>query len=161
MAQSKDFLLLAIVTFMTVAFILPEDSIVRGLDRSYILTGLLVIVTIALSHYSKFVVFASVLVVAIGANLPREIAQTLNLDVRILMVALIAILLVVMANQIFKLPTGLDKPQGIPSGRGSVATNIKIVELNSMDKPQELPAEKGSVAPNPDIVETNSPENHG
>ena len=129
--QAKDFLLLAIVTFMTIAFILPEDSILRGLDRSYIFTGLLVIVIIALSHYSKLVVVASVLIVAIGANLPREVAQTLNLDVRILMIALIAILLVVMANQIFKLPTGLDKPQGFPAGKGSETPNQGIVELNS------------------------------
>jgi hypothetical protein len=128
--QSKDLLLLAIVTFMTVVFILPEDSIVRGLDRSYIFTGLLVIVAIAVSHYSKLVVVASVLIVAIGANLPQDIAQTLSIDVRILMIALIVILLVVMANQIFKLPTGLDKPQGFPAAKGSVAPNPNIVELN-------------------------------
>jgi hypothetical protein len=145
--QAKDFLLLAIVTFMTVAFILPEDSIVRGLDRSYILTGLLVIVIIALSHYSKLVVVASVLIVAIGANLPQDIAHTLNLDVRILMIALIVILLLVMANLIFKLPTGLDKPQGFPAGKGSGVPNPNIVELN-------LPVELSTP------VEINTPENH-
>jgi hypothetical protein len=145
--QAKDFLLLAIVTFMTVAFILPEDSFLRGLDRSYILTGLMVIVIIALSHYSKLVVVASVLIVAIGANLPQDIALTLNLDVRILMIALIAILLVAMANLIIKLPTGLDKPQGFPARKGSGVPNPNIVELN-------LPVELSTP------VEFNTPENH-
>jgi len=133
MTQTKDFLLLLIVIFMSIAFILPEDSIVRGLDRSYMFAGLLIVVGIALAHYSKLVVVAAVLIVAMGANLPQEIARILNLDVRIFMITLIVVLLVAMAKQVFRLPTGLDKPQGFPEGRGSVAPNPNIVELNAAE----------------------------
>jgi len=128
--QTKDILLLLIVTFMSIAFILPEDSILRGLDRTYMFAGLLIIVAIALTHYSKIVVVAAVLIVAMGANLPQDIASILNLDVRIFMITLIVVLLVAMTKQFFRLPTGLDKPQGFPAGRGSVAPNPNVVELN-------------------------------
>lgn len=130
MSNSKDILLLLIVTFITMTFILPEGSILRGLDRSYMLIGLLIIVTIALSHYSKIVVFSAVTIVAIGANLPQDIAGLLNIDVRVLMVALITLALVAIANQVFRLPTGLDKAQGFPTGKASSTT---IVELNSVE----------------------------
>ena len=145
MIQSKDFLLLVIVTFMTVAFILPEDSIMRGLDRGYMLAGLLVVATIALAHHSKVAIVAAVLIATMGANLPEEIANILNVDARIFMITLIAVVLVAMANQFFKLlPTGLDKPQGIPAGKGFVNPNPNIVELN---------------VPENDEQELNTPEN--
>jgi hypothetical protein len=131
MAQTKDLPLLLMVTFISIVFILPEDSILRGLDRTYMFTALVIITMIALTHYSKLVVVAAVLIVSIGANLPQDIARILNLDTRILMIALVAIVLVALANQIFKLPTGLDKAQGFPAGNGSVNPNPNIVELNS------------------------------
>jgi hypothetical protein len=37
---------------------------------------------------------------------------------------------VAVANRIIKLPTGLDKPQGIAAAHGSIARNPDIPELN-------------------------------
>jgi len=146
--RTKDCLLLLIVTFISVAFILPEDSILRGLDRTYLFAVLLIILTIALVHYSKLVLVTAVLIAAMGANLPEELARMLTVDARIFMIALIAVLLVAMANHIIKLPTGLDKPQGFPAGKGSVAPNPNIVELN-------LPESNG---PELNSAENNDPE---
>jgi len=84
-----------------------------------------------LTHYSKFVVATAVSILAIGANLPHEIARILNIDARILLGSLIVVLLVTVANRIIKLPTGLDKPQGIAAAHGSVTRNPDIPELNS------------------------------
>ncbi len=153
MIRLKDYLLLFIVTFMSVAFILPESSIFRGLDRTYLVAGLLVVLTIALTHYSKLVLVMAVLILSIGANLPHEIARILNVDARIFMVALIAVVLVAVGNRIMKLPTGFDKPQGFPGSKGSVAPNPNIVELNlpeinspdlsavENDDPESIPTE--------------------
>ena len=151
MTQTKDFLLLLIVIFMSIAFILPEDSILRGLDRTYMLAGLIIVVGIALAHYSKLVAVAAVLIVAMGANLPQDIASILNLDVRIFMITLIVVLLVAMTKQFFRLPTGLDKPQGFPAGRGSVAPNPNIVELNlpESDGQEMNAAENNDPEPDP------------
>jgi len=130
MFQTKDILLLLTVTFMSVVFLQPNSSIVLGLDRSYLFTGLLIVVTIALAHYSKLVLVTAVLIAAIGANLPQELAGALNVDARYFMIGLITILLAAVVNRVIKLPTGLDKPQGFPAEQGSVTPNPKLVELN-------------------------------
>jgi len=104
-----DILLLLLVTFMSVVFLQPDGSLMLGLDRTYLLAGLLIVVTIALAQYPKLVLVAAVLIVAVGANLPQEFAQALNVDTRYFISVLIAIVLVAVANRIIKLPTGLDR----------------------------------------------------
>lgn len=107
---------------MSAAANLPQDfSLLSGVDRKYLLAGLLIVVTIALVRYSKFALVAAVFILAVGANLPHDIAEILNVDSRILMGSLIAIVLLSLANRIMKLPTGLDKPQGFISEHGSIA----------------------------------------
>ena len=113
---------------MTVAVIIPEDSILSGIERKYLVSGLLIIAMIGLAHYSKFVVFLAVSILAIGANLPDETARVLSVDPRILMGTLVAMLLVLVANRVVRLPTGLDKPQGFPDKRNSVVRNLEITE---------------------------------
>jgi len=130
MIRTKDFLLLLIVTFMSVVFLQSDSSVVLGLDRTYLFGGLLIVLTIALAHYSKLVLVTSVLIAAIGANLPQELAVALNVDARYFMIGLITVLLVAVANRLIKLPTGLNKPQGLPAGQDSVNSNPNLVELN-------------------------------
>ncbi len=130
MIRTKDILLLLIVTFMSVVFLQPDSSIMLGLDRTFLFAGLLIVVTVALAHYSKLVLVTAVLIVAIGANLPQEIAGALNVDARYFMIGLVVVLLVAVGNRVFKLPTGLDKPQGFPADQGSVTPTPNMVELN-------------------------------
>jgi len=138
MMQVKDYLLLLIVTFMTVAIILPAASVMSGIDRNYLLVGLLIVVAIALAHYSRFALVSVVVIATIGANLPPEIAGLFNIDPRILIGTLVAVLLVPAVNLIFKLPTGLDKPQGIPANKSTAGHNSNIVELNLPDPTNNL-----------------------
>ena len=115
-------MLLVIVTLMSVAANLPNGlSELSGVDRRYLLAGLLIVVTIALVRYSKFALVAAIFILAVGANLPQDIAAILNIDSRILMGSLIAIVLLSLANRVIKLPTGLDKPQGFSAEHGSAA----------------------------------------
>jgi len=83
--------------------------------------ALLLVVTIALVRYSKFVLVLAVAILAVGANLPQQIAGTLNIEPRILLITLATIVLFSLANRILKLPTGLDKKQGIVSEEGARA----------------------------------------
>jgi len=131
MIRTKDFLLLLIVIFITVVVIQPDDSVLNGIDKNFLLAGLVISVAIALTHYSKLVVATAVSILAIGANLPYELALILDIDARVLLISLIVVLLVAVANRIIKLPTGLDKPQGFAAAHGSVALNPDIPELNS------------------------------
>ena len=107
---------------MSVAANLPREfSLLNGVDRKFLVAGLLIVVTIALVRYSRFVLVVTIFILAIGANLPRDIAEILNIDSRILLGSLITIVLLSLANRILKLPTGLDKSQGFPVEHGSIA----------------------------------------
>ena len=134
MFQTKDFLLLLIVTFISIVIIQPDDSVLNGINKNYLLGGLVIVVVIALTHFSKMALIISVFILTIGANIPSEIALLMNIDTRFLFIALIAVLLVALANRLLKLPTGLDKPQGFAARHRVVASNTKIPELNLSDK---------------------------
>jgi len=110
---------------MSVAANLPHDfSLLSGINRNFLLVGLMLVVAIAMVRYTKFVLVASMFILAVGANLPHDIAQILNVDSRILMGSLIAILVLSLLNHIVKLPTGLDKPQGVPDELDSADRNL-------------------------------------
>ena len=85
---------------------------------------------IALVRYTRFVLVAATFILAVGANLPHDIAQILNVDSRILMGSLIAILVLSLLNQFIKLPTGLDKPQGFPDEHDSADINLLESEFD-------------------------------
>ena len=120
--MNKDYVLLGIVSLMSIGANLPDDFIaLNGVDRKFLMIGLLLVVTIALVRYSKFALVLAVGILAVGANLPQEIASSLNIDPRILMLTLAAIVIFSLANRIFKLPSGLDKKQGFTHSEGSKA----------------------------------------
>jgi len=120
--MNKDYLLLGIVSAMSIGANLPEKIIaLNGVDRKLLVIGLLMVVTIALVRYSKFALVLAVGILAIGANLPEEIARVLNIEPRILLMTLVAIVLFSLANRLLKLPSGLDKKQGGALQAGSKA----------------------------------------
>ena len=109
----KDYLLLGIVTLMSVAANLPENVLgLSLLDRKLLVIGLLLVVSIALVRYSKVALVLAVVILAIGANLPQQLSDTLNVEPRILMFTLAAIVLLSFANRLMRLPSGLDRKQG-------------------------------------------------
>jgi len=117
--MNKDYLLLGIVSVMSIVANLPSTLIgLNAVDRKLLLIGLLLVVAIALIRYSKFALVLAVAILAVGANLPEEIAGALNIEPRILMLTLAAIVLFSLVNRILKLPTGLDKQQGFTSNEG-------------------------------------------
>jgi len=103
----------------------------------------MIVVATALIRYARFVLVAAVFILAIGANLPQDIAQILNVDSRILTGSLIAILVLSLLNQFFKLPTGLDKSQGSADEHDS--PELKLLE-SEFDDPLSDP-ESDVIAP--------------
>jgi hypothetical protein len=122
LCMNKDYLLIFIVTIMSIGANLPDRFVeLSGIDRKLLVIGLLLVVTIALVRYSKFVLVLTVVILAAGANLPQEVASTLNIEPRILMIALVAMVLFSLANRFIKLPSGLDQKQGFASEHGTRA----------------------------------------
>ena len=120
--MKKDYLLLGIVTIMSLAANLPQEIIgLSGVDRRLLVLGLLLVVTIALVRYTKLVMILCVAVLAFGANLPQELAARFNVESSILIAALIAIVLFSLANHYLKLPTGLNRRQGFVDYEGTQA----------------------------------------
>ena len=117
--MNKDYLLLGIVTLMSVGANLPHQFVgLSGVDRKLLLIGLLVVVSIALIRYSKFTLVLAVAILAIGANLPHEIASALNIEPKILLLTLVTVVLLSLGNRLLKLPSGLDRQQGFEGNEG-------------------------------------------
>lgn len=130
--HTKDFLLLLVVTIMSVAANLPHNfTLLSMIDRNYLVVGLMIVVATALIRYARFVLVVAIFILAIGANLPQDIAQILNVDSRILTGSLIAILVLSLLNQFIKLPTGLDKPKEFPDKNDS--PDLKLIESEFND----------------------------
>jgi hypothetical protein len=120
--MNKDYLLLAIVSIMSIGANLPSTLIgLNAVDRKLLTIGLLLVVAIALIRYSKFALVLAIAILAVGANLPEEIAGALNIEPMILMLTLAAIVLFSLVNRFLKLPSGLNQQQGISSNEGAHA----------------------------------------
>lgn len=104
----SDGIIVLLVGIMSIAANLPDDF-QAGLDRRYLLAGLIGIIVVSLIKYLKFALVLVVAVLAAGANLPGQLAADLSIDKGIMMFALGAMVIISLANQLFKLPTGLDK----------------------------------------------------
>ena len=61
-----------------------------GIDRKYLLGGLICLVGVALVRYLKFTLVLVVAILAIGANLPSDMATEFGVDRHIMMFALIS-----------------------------------------------------------------------
>lgn len=127
--MNKDFLLLCIVTAMSVAANLPETLLsLNGLDRKILVFGLLFVICIALIRYSKFVLVLAIAILALGANLPSELAATLNIEPRIMTLTLAIVVLFSLANRILRLPTGLDNTSRSKFDEGSKALVRAVIQ---------------------------------
>lgn len=96
------------VILMTIAANLPEEYTV-GIDRRYLIAGLIGIVGVSLIMYLKFLLVLSVAVLVVGANLPEQIAAELHINTTVMMFALVVMIFVSFANHFFNLPTGVTR----------------------------------------------------
>ncbi len=107
-----------------------------GIDRRFLLGGLVALVAVALVRYLKFTLVLVVAILAVGANLPGDIAREFGVDRHIMMFALIAMVVISLASRFFKIPTGIDKPKS-SSRHGAVAL-FNAVAKGQMSVAQSL-----------------------
>ncbi|MFQ5754519.1 MAG: ankyrin repeat domain-containing protein [Acidiferrobacterales bacterium] len=110
------------VALMSVGANLPQELAESwGIDRRFLLGGLVALVAVALVRYLKFTLVLVVAILAIGANLPAGIAAEFGIDRNIMTFALIAMVIVSLASRLFKIPTGIEKQRTTTSRHGAVA----------------------------------------
>jgi hypothetical protein len=107
-----------------------------GIDRRFLLGGLVALVAVALVRYLKFTLVLVVAILAVGANLPGDIAREFGVDRHIMMFALIAMVVISLASRFFKIPTGIEKPKA-SSRHGAVAL-FNAVTKGQMSVAQSL-----------------------
>lgn len=102
-----DIFMVMMVAVISIAANLPESYQVN-FDRKYLLIALTVIVLFSLVKYLKFALILVVVTLTVGANLPEQMAREFNVNTSVMLFALIAMIIVSLANQAFKLPSGLE-----------------------------------------------------
>jgi len=119
---AREWGLVAVVMLMSLGANLPRGFAEQwGIDRSYLLGGLITLVGISLVRYLKFTLVLVVVILTVGANLPSEIAEELHVNRDVMLFALVAMVIVSLASLMFKLPTGLDDPGKTKHAHGTVA----------------------------------------
>jgi hypothetical protein len=114
-----DWLLVGLVAAISIAVSTHQLAPVFSIDDRYLIIGLSAVITIGIVRYFRFSVVVLVSALAVGANLPAELAERLGVSTAIMLATLAVIVVVSMANQVYKkLPTGIEdeyiakKPEG-------------------------------------------------
>ncbi len=119
---AREWGLVVVVMLMSLGANLPREFAEQwGIDRKYLLGGLVALVGISLVRYLKFTLILVVVILTVGANLPAEIAEELHVNTDILLFALVAMVVVSLASLMFKLPTGLEDSGKTKRAHGTVA----------------------------------------
>ena len=100
---NREVVILVIVSLMALAANLPDGAIGNLVDRNLLLVTLVATVVISLFRYLKFMLFLTVSVLAIGANLPEHLANQLGISQAAMIVASGMLVCVALLNKIYHL----------------------------------------------------------
>lgn len=119
---TQDIIIIVLVSLMSIGANLPEDiSKVLGINRNFLIIGLISIVVISLVRYLKFTLILVIAILCIGANLPGDVAEKIGVDPQIMLFSLVAMVVTSFVNFILKLPKGVKPLAQINSSHGSRA----------------------------------------
>ncbi len=117
---TRDIVLIGVVTLMSIGANLPESYMAQvGINKTYLLIGLVAVVAASLVRYLKFTLVLMIAIMAIGANLPNDLAKEIGIDPQIMLFALLAMVATSFVNFIIKLPKGVKPMAQINSLHGS------------------------------------------
>jgi hypothetical protein len=117
---TKDIVVVGLVSIMSVGVNLPESFMAKlGVDQTYLLIGLVLVVVVSLVRYLKFTLVLVIAIMAVGANLPHDLARELGIDPQIMLFALLAMVGTSFINFVMKLPKGVKPIAQINSTHGS------------------------------------------
>lgn len=159
--KMSEVVLLAIVILLSLAANLPEQFLGGVIDRNWLLIALTAVIVISLFRYLRLLLFLAVVALAVGANLPEQLSESLGVSPVVMLAFLVLLVLISMVNYSFKmLPTESDEHlHDSEESRQAVMSAInkgdltklhwlltKKVEINFMQDgvaPVTLAAEKG------------------
>jgi len=123
---NREVAILVIVSLMALAANLPDGAIGNVIDRNLLLVTLVATVVISLFRYLKFMLFLTVSVLAIGANLPEHLANQLGISQTAMIVASGMLVCVALLNKMYHL-----RPFRKLRRKSKVADNPKVDTIDS------------------------------
>ena len=128
----REFLLVGLVVVTAIFANLPEETLTQySIDRGYLLAILALTVFISLFLYLKFQFFFLVVLLALGANMPSSISDSLGISRLPLIIAMAAMIGFSLINYVVALlPTGLETPPKEKSAEGIKALFYAIEKGN-------------------------------
>lgn len=132
----NEVIMLGIVVLLSIAANLPDSFIGQYVNRDILLSALAAVIIIALFRYLRWMLFLIVTILAIGANLPEQLATVVNVDPAIMIVTLIVLVLISLLNHVFKLlPTDVASNRTDSSqSRKAILEAIKTGNLNKLKR---------------------------
>ncbi len=118
--RTREIVLLALIAAAAGLANVPEEVLESaGIDRNFLLGSLALTVFIALFLYLKFQFFFMVVLLAIAANMPGEVAENLGISTIPLVIAMATMVGFSLINYVVDLlPTGLEKKPREQSAEG-------------------------------------------
>jgi len=139
----REVMLFGLIAITATFANLPAETIEElGINHDYLIAALGIAVVIGLFLYLRFFFFLSVVLLILGANLPEQLAERLNISKIPLILALVAMVGMSLINYVVRLlPTGLEpkpkekSPEGVRAmfyaiEKNNVVYGQKVLTMN-------------------------------
>jgi hypothetical protein len=132
----KEVAMLVIVLLLSIAANLPESFIGQYVGKDILLSALAAVIIVALFRYLRWMLFLIVTVLAVGANLPEQLATVVNVEPVVMIATLVVLVLISLLNHIFKLlPTeAAVKRTDSSQSRKALLEAVKTGNLNKLKR---------------------------
>lgn len=132
----NELIMLGIVILLSVTANLPDNLLGEYVNRNILLSVLAAVIIIALFRYLRWMLFLIVTILAIGANLPEQLASVVNVDPVVMIATLVVLVLISLLNHIFKLlPTdGATKRTDSAQSRKAILEAVRTGNLNKLNR---------------------------
>lgn len=130
----NEVIMLAIVLILSVTANLPDSLLGSYVDKDLLLSVLAAVIIIALFRYLRWMLFLIVTILALGANMPEQLASVVNVDPIVMIATLVVLVFVSLLNHVFKLlPTeAAVKRTDSAESRKAVLEAVKTGNLSKL-----------------------------
>ena len=159
--KTSEVIILLAASVMSFLANVPDSILGNVVDKKIVLTALITLVVVAMFRYLQMLLLLTISILAIGANLPQEMATALGISQPALLVSLGVMVTITLANRVLNwLPTEKDaskseardvrKDMLTAIAKGDMATLQSLLLMNpgvnfslNGTTPLHLAAEKG------------------
>jgi Ankyrin repeats (3 copies) len=129
----SEIAILLVVSLMSFAANLPDSILGNMVDKKVLLATLTAFVVIAMCRYLRMMLIVAISILAIGANLPAELASALGISQLALIVSLGFLVTVSLLNYAFRLlPMGIEEPE-VPAPAVDEARHAMLAAISKGD----------------------------